>query len=79
MIPPIIQEILSTINAQNLEDSSSSDPKRALLLETLANQLNLIPRHEFDAQSAVLKSTQEKVAQLKIEIDNLKQQLDTNN
>lgn len=63
-------------SARNSSGSSDLDAQISALLKGAFNRMDLVTREEFDAQSAVLARSREKLEQLQQQLDQLEQQLD---
>ena len=55
---------------------SAASPQLQALAQRLLADLDLVSRSEFDAQSAVLQRTRERLHQLEHDLENLRHQLD---
>ncbi|MCV6609174.1 MAG: accessory factor UbiK family protein [Amphritea sp.] len=63
-------------SARNHSASGDLEPQISAILKGAFNRMDLVTRDEFDAQSAVLARTREKLEHLQQQLDQLEQQLD---
>lgn len=63
-------------SARNPSASADLEPQISAVLKGAFNRMDLVTRDEFDAQSAVLARSREKLEQLQRQIEQLEQQLD---
>ncbi len=78
MITGILDEIMSRLtNDPKLSSQSSLLSQLKPLLASSLQKLDIVSRDEFDAQSAVLLRTREKLEQMERQFNELEQQLIT--
>jgi BMFP domain-containing protein YqiC len=72
MISDLAQRLIKEINS-HLPEGSAALPKQELnnLLQAALGKLDLVTREEFDAQTAVLQRTREKLEALEAQLDQL--------
>ncbi|VUD58928.1 hypothetical protein TDB9533_02546 [Thalassocella blandensis] len=75
MIDQLARQLLQDIQQKFSEaESSPSASQLKAIIESGLKRLNLVTREEFDAQSAVLLRTREKLEALEVKLAELEQQ-----
>lgn len=76
--PPPLGEVIQQVNA--MVDSSGLREELDRSVRTLAQsalgRLDLVSREEFDAQTEILRRTQQRVRQLEAQLEDLSRELD---
>ena len=78
IISKIGQQIASLLPEQAKATQQEVERNVHVILQAAFARLDLVTRDEFDAQTAVLQRTREKIEQLEVAVSQLEQQLKDN-